>query len=208
MSKRLFIVRHGNTFEPNETPCYVGSQIDLNLAKKGYEQAENLGKYFSQNKIHEIYSGSLKRQLQTAQKIKELAKIESEIKVVYALDEINYGSWEGKTVDEIIKNNIDGYKDWESKAIFPSEFEDDFDSRIELISIWLKMLLESENENILAVSSNGIIKMMLYFTRIWNKVVSEERISEFKVRTGNFVEIELGESNRIVSWNVEPEIIT
>ena len=57
----LYIVRHG------QATFYSGDYDQL--SEKGYEQSRLLGRYWRESglAISEVYSGSLKRQLQTAQ---------------------------------------------------------------------------------------------------------------------------------------------
>ncbi len=57
----LYIVRHGQA-------SFFSHDYDR-LSEKGYKQAQRLGEYWRENQIEidEVYSGSLKRQLQTAE---------------------------------------------------------------------------------------------------------------------------------------------
>ncbi len=40
---KLIIIRHGNTFNPDQTPLRVGAGTDIPLVTSGREQAKNIG---------------------------------------------------------------------------------------------------------------------------------------------------------------------
>ena len=108
MSINLFIARHGNTFEKTQLPYIVGKKTDLPLVVKGKEQAENLAQHFKSRGINfnAIFSGKLKRQNEFAQIIcNQLlcsSKITPKITQSEALDELDYGSWEGLSPENLI----------------------------------------------------------------------------------------------------------
>jgi broad specificity phosphatase PhoE len=60
---QLILARHGNTFESNETPTWVGAQNDLPLTAAGLKQAKNLALYIKNNniKLDAVYCGPLRR---------------------------------------------------------------------------------------------------------------------------------------------------
>jgi len=47
MTRQLFIVRHGNTFDPGDTVTRVGARTDLPLSSSGRAQADALARHFA-----------------------------------------------------------------------------------------------------------------------------------------------------------------
>ena len=45
--RRIFIIRHGNTFESSATACRIGAGTDLPLVESGRAQADRLGHWFA-----------------------------------------------------------------------------------------------------------------------------------------------------------------
>ena len=67
MTTRLIIARHGNTFKPGETPTRVGARTDLPLVEEARGRA--IGRYLKNHDLIPdiVFSGPLKRQMQTAE---------------------------------------------------------------------------------------------------------------------------------------------
>ena len=63
----IYLVRHGQTAW-NKEEIFRG-RTDIPIDETGLKQAELVGQYFKGMEIHAIYSSSLSRALQTAQKI-------------------------------------------------------------------------------------------------------------------------------------------
>ena len=45
----LIIARHGNTFNPGDTPTRVGKHTDMPLVEKGEAQGRALGRYLKEH---------------------------------------------------------------------------------------------------------------------------------------------------------------
>ena len=65
MTARIILVRHGQT-EWNVTEVFRG-RADIRLDETGLKQAELLAKYLSHRKLEAVYSGPMRRTLQTAE---------------------------------------------------------------------------------------------------------------------------------------------
>lgn len=97
LAVRLFLVRHGVT-EWNQVLRFQG-HTDIPLSPQGREQAGALGRRLAGEKIAAVYASDLLRARETAEIIAAyhgLAVITDP-----ALREINFGVWEGLTLDEI-----------------------------------------------------------------------------------------------------------
>ena len=97
---RLLLVRHGIT-EFNSARRFQGHS-DIELSTAGYRQAEELRDRLTVERIDIIYSSDLKRALMTAEVISSGHKVD--IVICPELREINYGSIEGLTFDEISRH--------------------------------------------------------------------------------------------------------
>ncbi|MCL4553141.1 MAG: histidine phosphatase family protein, partial [Candidatus Marsarchaeota archaeon] len=91
---RLFLLRHGNTFETGQTPVQIGAKTDLPLTNKGREQAAAFAQFMTQLPTPAaIYAGSLKRQIETAQIVAQALHAETLLHLnEEALTEIDYGA--------------------------------------------------------------------------------------------------------------------
>ncbi len=96
---KIIIIRHGQSIG-NATKTVLG-HTDLDLSDLGYLQAKTTAEYLKGEKIDKIYSSDLKRALNTAVPHGNLRNLE--IITNKTLREINIGSWEGLTVDQIIE---------------------------------------------------------------------------------------------------------
>ena len=66
---RVYIVRHGNTFDKGDVNLRVGGKTDLPLSSSGVAQATRLRKAFQDIEFKSVYSSDLKRTKQTAEAI-------------------------------------------------------------------------------------------------------------------------------------------
>ncbi len=105
---QLYLVRHGET-EYNRHDLFRG-QIDIPLNETGRRQAEAAGEHLSGTGITAFYSGPLARAVDTVRHIAAPHGIQPA--VLPLLNDIDYGAWSGKTVDEIKKAYPDVYELW------------------------------------------------------------------------------------------------
>lgn len=94
----LFLLRHGQ-IEGHEKKRFIGSRTDSPLDHIGKAQALAWQKAFSDIRFDAVYSSELKRCLDTA----ALICPEQNIQIDPGLNEINMGTWDGKSFDEISK---------------------------------------------------------------------------------------------------------
>ncbi len=215
MALSLFLLRHGNTFEAGETPVQVGAQTDIPLTSRGRAQARDVAAFFKQREeipTH-IYSGSLKRQVETAQIIADELSCEERCSHGQAaLDEIDYGLWEGLTAESIQEESPEAYRDWTEAAIWPENiFKGTLAEHLNSVKAFLNHLLDTHapESNILLVSSNGVLRFFRAFEPdIWNAICAQRRVEECKVKTGNYCTaiLNAGPEIKVDRWNVRPEV--
>ena len=106
MTNTIYIVRHGQT-EWNLLGKTQGHG-NSDLTPKGIEQAELLADSMTKYPIDYIYSSDLGRAYQTAEIIGN--KLNIEVEKTEALREMNFGTWEGRIIKDIIEEDPELYK--------------------------------------------------------------------------------------------------
>lgn len=202
----LIIARHGNTFDPDDTPTRIGACTDLPLVEKGIEQAKAIGRHLKENRLipDAVYSSHLQRTIQTAQ----IAIKESGVtNPVYQLDifnEIDYGPDENKTENEVIARiGEQAVKDWDEQAIAPDGWLVDPDK---IIQNWIdfadQIRAHDDDETALVVTSNGIARFAPHITGNFEEFASQHTI---KLATGALGIFEYKDGQWIVmDWNLKP----
>ncbi len=200
----LILIRHGNTFESGEMSRYIGSDTDLKLTSKGRDQADKAADYLLQHKIipQVVFHSELQRQSETAAIIASKLKIGNLI-LTKDLQEIGYGLWENLTNQEIEEKWPQELRMWNEEGVWPEQIFKVKESVVSLgLNSWLgKISKEYNSKTILAVTSNGIL-------RILNKFILEDRYNpkEAKVSTGGICRVVYDEKGKseILSWNLTP----
>lgn len=154
MTKMIF-VRHGET-EWNQIGKYQG-QTDIPLNSIGLMQAEKTAERLANESIQAIYSSDLARALQTAQIIAD--KHNLSVNPSKGLREFNFGIWEGKTYQEINRENPELLKLWmeepENLRIPEAETFPELNKRGMLVIN--ELLLKHSEETILVVTHGGLL---------------------------------------------------
>lgn len=195
METRLFVVRHGNTFDKGDVVTRVGGRTDLALSSSGRAQAEALGRHFSATQFASARSGPLKRTRETALAILAMQDAPPELTTDLFLREIDYGPDENRPEPDVIARIGQPALDaWERSSIVPPGWRVDPDA---LIGNWQETFHELRDQpgNHLIVTSNGIARFAL-------PAANAER-PDAKLGTAAWGVIALeGEVVRVESWNV------
>ncbi|MDJ0704947.1 MAG: histidine phosphatase family protein [Leptolyngbyaceae cyanobacterium MO_188.B28] len=215
---KLYLCRHGNTFEPGDKVVWVGKNEDAPLAKKGLAQASAMASYLQQQSDYPVafYCSDLQRTRRYAEIIKDDLGLEATIMTEPALNELDYGDWGGRTTDEIITQYGESpVKQWQENSIFPppglgnwGDTAEAVDARIEafvsrLISLPEKERSAQQTSPIAIVSSNGVLRFFL-------KLIPGEfergiAAQTFKMKTGHFsVLLYDGQNFQLMAWNQNP----
>jgi len=193
---RLILIRHCETELGKNR--YTGS-TNVPLSGLGLNHAELIAKYLKDKKINlnKIYSGSLKRAYDTAGAIANLYSLE--VEKLSGLNEINFGSWEGLTFDEILssdRENLEKYLETPSDFRFPGgethrELKDRVLKSLDLI---LEKYLDS-NKTILVAGHGGTNRVIL------SKALNLDLKDQFKLKqdAGCINVIDFFEDNAVVS---------
>lgn len=203
---KLIIVRHGNTFNPNQTPLRVGARTDIPLVESGKQQAQKIGQWLKKNHFipNKIYTSELQRTFQTAELIVNELNTETPIIKDQKFNEIDYGPDEGKPEAEVVSRIGEAaIKMWDENAILPNGWQVD---RKTIIQNWLvfgKLIEENDKKQItLVVTSNGIARFAPYLTGQFEEFRSQHSI---KISTGALCILEKTNHHwQVERWNFRP----
>ena len=198
--RRLFIVRHGNTFGPGEAPRRVGARTDIPLVLSGQAQAAVLGRGFADLGLSfdRALSGPLIRTRQTAEAILSASPRPCPLEIADFLAEIDHGPDENALEQEMVARiGHEAIADWDERAKAPDGWVVDHDRRI---AAWRDFLASPGTGNILLVTSNGAAR----FALLAAGALLQGRT--LKLRTGAYGEIvQRGpDAFAIASWDQRP----
>jgi len=115
----IFLIRHGQT-EWNKALVFRGRK-DIPLSTEGKTQAARTGKYLGRRKIYRIFTSPLMRAVDTANEIAK--ESHCDVRILESLTDINFGDWEGKTLEWVKQNDPEIFSLFRShpeKVVFPN----------------------------------------------------------------------------------------
>ena len=152
---RFDILRHG---EPDGEDCFRGSGIDHPLTKHGWQQMQ--AAINKNTKWDLIISSPLSRCLDFAQKLATQLKLE--LLIDDDFKEIGFGTWEGRTKEDIRFNDSDAYKNFRLDPVKnrPAGAEplEKFSNRV-----WHKLeklSIDHNGKRILVITHAGVIRVI------------------------------------------------
>lgn len=159
----LYIVRHGETEWNIENKLQGWS--DSSLTSKGIKHSLLLQKRLEPIHFTHIYSSPSGRAIHTANLIKGLQN--TEVKPVEHLKEMNLGSWEGKTHDEIMVLEPERYDHfWNAPHRFARDIGESFEDLNTRVKQFLNFIMSEHTEgNLLIVTHTVFIKMLLAYVK-------------------------------------------
>lgn len=185
----------------------MGARTDLPLTAQGRKQAEAFAAYLKAQGIapDAIYAGPLRRQAQSAEIIGGAFSTQPRLDQP-ALNEIDYGYWEGLTTEELLQKWKEPYLEWTHEGkwadgIFGTNRRD----HLELIGNWMihLCLAYPPGSTLVAVTSNGLLR---FFHPQWREIAAAKQMETLKVKTGHFCELHLfPDRTEIISWNTAPK---
>ncbi len=206
----LIIARHGNTFDPGQTPTRVGAHTDLPLVEKGREQARAIGRYLKDNRLipDAVYASQLKRTQETAQIAIKESGVTNPVYTIDIFNEIDYGPDENQPEDVVIARiGAAALKDWDERAIVPKGWNTD---PAQIIRNWQgfaeQIRAHDDNETVLVVTSNGIARFAPHLTGDFEGFKKQHTL---KLATGALAVFRYeGGRWRIAEWNLKPRMDT
>ncbi|NND77043.1 MAG: histidine phosphatase family protein [Flavobacteriales bacterium] len=164
MLKRIVIVRHGETDLNNQGR--LNSVTDTDLNAKGIKQVHALGEAFKNKKIDLIISSPLMRAKQTAMIISKYCfekNEENELVIDNRLLELDFGSFEGMTQEEIkVSGRWDDFLDWrrEYNPVIP-EGAEDFRIAEKRATLFMEDIFSRPEQNIILVSHGHFSRILI-----------------------------------------------
>lgn len=153
---KVYLVRHGET-EGNISNQFCGI-TDTPLTNRGIEQAKDAQKKLEGKSFEVVLSSPLSRAKDTARHITDQALI-----CVEGLKEMDFGSFEKMTYEEIQRSNPEETRLWQEKGMyyhFPEgESVESFYDRV--VKTYDKLLKEYKGKNLLIVAHSGVIRCIL-----------------------------------------------
>lgn len=159
MAITLFLLRHGQTASSREN-AFCGS-IDPELTPDGLEMAQAFAAAYRSTPWTAIFSSPMQRTMTMAKPLTEALGMELQLRD--GLKEINYGKWEGQSVETVRRDYHDDYIRWlADPAWYPptgGELAVAIAARAMLVIEEIKQRYSSGN--ILIVSHKATIRIML-----------------------------------------------
>ena len=203
--RNVYIVRHGNTFDPGDVVTRVGAHTDLPLSSSGQTQAEQIAAHFLLTEPEGFiasWCSPLERTRQTAETIlamqeDSLPPLETEF-----LREIDYGPDENKPEDDVIARiGQDALKAWEDKAIPPEGW---IVNPQAITQAWANFFTEiaalpsSDERPALVVTSNGIARFALRAA----KLNRDDFTLKLKTAAYGVVNVQKDGTATVTDWNI------
>ena len=169
--KMIFVVRHGET-DHNKNDVFIGTTPSP-LNTTGEQQIEKLANYLNKNECLRsnntiILSSDQDRGLQTSTIIGQKLGIGvSNIIQCAELRERDYGSWEGKSRQQIKKNHGSDYKKYEKDPLHFSPIgAEKLTDVIGRTQCFIDLITNNNTDNIVIVTHKTTGRLLLsYFTR-------------------------------------------
>lgn len=155
---KIHLIRHGMT-SGNLEGKYVG-HLDIPVCEQGLTQLEQMKKDYCYPKVSAVFCSPLKRCIQTA----GILYPDMEPVIMHELIEYNFGEFEGKTADELKKDNL--FIDWMSGSLDAAppfgESNREFGERIlKATTKIIEGMMKSDTREIAIVSHGGVIMGIL-----------------------------------------------
>lgn len=198
---RLYIVRHGQT-EFNVEGRLQG-RMDSPLTEKGLRDAEALGKYLSDISFDAVLASPSKRAQRTAEIICSGKDIS--IQVEPDMREINLGSWEGRTKEEVLRAYPQEGEIFYNKPHLYKPLEGDsyYDVQERAAAAIKRLTDEYQEGNILIVTHTVVVRAIVaYFMgypmeRLWEQIIEGTSITLLEADHGEIKVAAVGETPHI-----------
>ena len=153
----IYFVRHGETvLTPTRKFSGTGA-LDPELTQEGLDQADLVAEECAKLGAEILIASPLKRTRQTAEAIARTTGLE--ITFDEAWFELSFGSWDGKSIEEVQAEDPDAYQAWlNSSSYAPAGGESYDDAAVRVEESLERLVAEHPGKKIIVVTHNGIIK--------------------------------------------------
>lgn len=194
---RIYMIRHGQS-QANEQDVFLG-HTDLDLTRKGREQALAAAKYLSKIPVDRLYSSDLKRAYHTAEATANL--LHMPIEKQEALREIFCGEWEKQSFAKLELEYKESYGVWLQNIdeAYPEQGESVLQLKKRIVTAMEKIARENEGKTVFVFTHATPIRCFAaYCERVRVKDlpwVSNASISCFEYKNGLFSLVEYGKDD-------------
>ncbi|MBD1834292.1 histidine phosphatase family protein [Cyanobacteria bacterium FACHB-472] len=159
MSLKLYFLRHGQTDRSRDN-VFCGS-IDPDLTADGLEMAKAFAAAYRSLPWSAIFCSPMRRTVATAKPLCEAVGMQMQLRE--GLKEINYGKWEGKTVETVDREYHDDYIRWTADPAWypPTEGELAVAIAHRSLQVIEEIKQQFNNGNVLIVAHKATIRIML-----------------------------------------------
>lgn len=202
MTLTVTIVRHGDTFAPDEAPRRIGAATDLPLVASGEAQSRALGRFFAdEGRVFDrVLVSPLRRTKRTAELILANRRAHPAIEPCAWLAEIDHGPDENQTEDRVLARlGTAALALWNDALVAPPGWNVNAPARL---GAW-RELLATATGDVLVVTSAGAARFALQAEAAL--AAQATALASTKLRTGAWGRI-VGAAGayRIVAWNERP----
>jgi len=185
---RFVLVRHGQT-EWNRVERFRG-RADLDLDEVGVRQGEASAERIARWQTSALYSSPLRRAMRTAEIISR--RLNLPVTPLDGLIDIDYGTWQGLSQEEVSGRDGDRYKLWlesPDKVEFP-DGESLEDVRGRVVGVIEELSSRHDDQTIILVSHKVVCKVVLLYllgldnSRFWHVEQDVGAINAFEVIEG------------------------
>lgn len=156
---KVYLLRHGETQFNADGNRYCG-RTDIPLTQKGLSQANRVAQQMLGIHLDAVYSSPLERAANTAR----IASGGKDVNIDGRLIEVDFGSWEGKTRDEFVRDDPDSWADWSSDPASTKAGRNG-ETALEVVHrvdrFYMDILEKHSQDTIMVVGHNGINRLFL-----------------------------------------------
>jgi broad specificity phosphatase PhoE len=159
MTLNLYFLRHGQTASSRGN-LFCGS-IDPGLTADGEEMAQTFATAYTNTPWEAIYCSPKERAILTAEPLADKLKIDLQLRD--GLQEINYGTWEGKDVATVDAEYHDDYLRWLADPGWnaPTGGESAMTIAARALAVIEEIIQQHPTGNVLVVSHKATIRILL-----------------------------------------------
>lgn len=156
---RLHFIRHGLT-ESNRRGVYAGRRTDAELTPEGIRELLALKEEYDYPKVDLVLCSPLTRCIQTA----GVLYPEAELQVAPSMAEIDFGEFDGRTLEEL--QNREDYRHWLQNSVKEAppggESMEEFGRRVAVgLSSILAHVMQNEIRDTAIVTHGGVIRAVM-----------------------------------------------
>lgn len=153
----IYFVRHGETILTPMRKFSGTGELDPELMQEGLDQAQLVADEVVKLGAEILIASPLKRTRQTAEAIARTTGLE----IIFdeAWYELSFGSWDGKSLEEVREESPDEFQAWLDSTSYAPGGGESYDQASERIETALeKLVAQYPGKKIIVVSHNGVIK--------------------------------------------------